>query len=310
MIRVHYAGHMHTVPVTVFRGGEVNVVLPFDLRQALKDHNSAKNEAVVIANITNSNELIAQALVADALRRIVEGIRLTLIIPYFPYGRQDRVCNPGEAFSLEVVCRFLKTAGWETIVTYEQHSLVAHKFLPNLVSRTTPAIKTALAAIRYHENPRTGQVILIAPDKGAAGRVSMVAATEGLEYVVCDKVRTKTDDGKDDIKITFRNDANGQEVCLAGKICVVIDDICDGGRTFLALSDELDKACAFSTHLFVTHGIFSYGNEILCDSFHTVHTTDSYDGGQMLPLENRAMPIVARPDFFIHPMDYSEYFNN
>lgn len=313
MIRVHYNGVYHDVAVSVFRGGEVNVVLPKPLCVALADVEHGPAHAEIIANVTNSNEMIAVVLTNDAIQRCINTMKVSLIIPYMPYGRQDRVCHPGEASSLEAITgAMLASQKFKNIIILDSHSASVFWNGPKIIDAmhdtgfSSEAIMNVTSYVRKNLDSefREKDLLLVAPDAGAKARVqyeTMHGRHGARDSVVCKKTRTKTDDGKDIISLEFEGDG------VKDRHCLILDDICDGGRTFAELATQLKMHGAASVHLAVTHGIFSYGNDsLLQESLDTIHTTDSYDGGQDLPEANRAKPYNrTHPRFTIYQIDYS-----
>ncbi|MCK5642660.1 MAG: ribose-phosphate pyrophosphokinase, partial [Gammaproteobacteria bacterium] len=110
--------------------------------------------------------------------------------------------------------------------------------------------------------------ILISPDAGSNKKANKLAVDFGFELVKCDKERnTKT--GKLSGFEVFTNSLNGKD-------CLIVDDICDGGGTFLGLAKELKNKGAGNIYLFVTHGIFSKGTEIFRELFSGLYCTNSF----------------------------------
>ena len=113
--------------------------------------------------------------------------------------------------------------------------------------------------------------VLVSPDAGANKKVLSVAkAYGGLKVIRADKVRN-----------TSTGEITGTEVyCddLSGAHCVIIDDICDGGYTFIKLAEKLKEKGAGMITLYVTHGIFSKGFDVFDGLIDKVYTTNSFVG--------------------------------
>ena len=126
------------------------------------------------------------------------------------------------------------------------------------------------------------EVVVVSPDAGAYKKIFKTCENVGFKggLVLCNKVRNLSTN--EIIKITFDGD-------VEGKNCVIIDDICDGGRTSIELGKQLKEKGASRVFLFVTHGIFSYGEEPLMGIIDHVYTTRSFrdfDGFKIVtPLE-------------------------
>jgi len=113
------------------------------------------------------------------------------------------------------------------------------------------------------------EVVLISPDGGALKKIYKVAEyLGGVEVIECSKKR--------DVKTGQLSGFRVYEDDLKGKHCMIVDDICDGGGTFLGLAEELRAKNAGALSLAVSHGIFSKGVEVLTDQFDYVFTTNSF----------------------------------
>ncbi len=219
----------------------------------------------VIKGILNSaNDIIALLLTVDAIRRILTTVTIDLIIPYFPYARQDRVCNPGEPLSVKVMANLINGLKCDRIVIIDPHSDVTPALLNNchVVTQADILADSDLGKRLEKEN-----WALIAPDAGAEKKTLEVAKRIGksgqyLDVFCASKIRdTKT--GKI-LFSTFHDDVRGRKVIL-------VDDICDGGRTFIELAKVLQEKEVQEIALYVTHGIFSKGLEPLRPYFNQIY---------------------------------------
>lgn len=196
-------------------------------------------------------------------------------IPYFPGARQDRVANSGEAFTAKVYADILNKLDCKIEIS-DPHSDVTPSLLQGC--KLYP-IEKIIKQVLEDCQPD----VIIIPDAGAVKRIEKYIAlvneltkiskrinvNYNLPLVQCLKTRdTKT--GK----------LSGFKVCdpelVKGKNCLIIDDICDAGGTFIGLCEELDNLDAGDTYLYVTHGIFSKGYKSLLDNFTKIYTTDSF----------------------------------
>lgn len=207
-----------------------------------------------------SKDLCTLPLLVDAIRQSNRSAHIDLILPYMPYGRQDRACHPGDAFSLKVFATQLNALQIGRITTLDPHSIV------------TPALIENIDVIELQdiliEDIFESYDIIISPDAGASKKIEKVSAKFGRPMVQAHKHR---DTATGHIS---RVSVNTNEV--AGKRALIIDDICDGGATFLQLGGVLREAGVAGLGLFVTHGIFSKGTEELSKIFDEILTTDSF----------------------------------
>lgn len=207
-------------------------------------------------NFENNEEIFELLLLSNAIWH--KGWRLdTLVIPYLPYSRQDRVCHEGESFSLAVLARLLNSIEVDNIITYDVHSDKAVELVNNLTSVNQRHKAYALPKFDF----------LIAPDKGAATKASGHFQVKELGTPVVFLTKTRKD-GKvlyDDLEYNT----------ISGGVCVV-DDICDGGNTFLSLADMLYRTQPNMTKLslYVTHGLFTAGADQLLHCYDRIFTAN------------------------------------
>jgi ribose-phosphate pyrophosphokinase len=111
---------------------------------------------------------------------------------------------------------------------------------------------------------------LISPDAGSNKKIFDLAKSIGYvgEIIRCDKIRDIST-GNIIETIVYKDDLNGMD-------CLIVDDICDGGRTFIELSKILKQKNCGKVYLVVTHGIFSAGLDVLKPHFDGIFTTNSY----------------------------------
>ena len=236
-----------------FSGGEPHVKIQSDFDT---------KEAVTITHRLNSfNDLGLLCVTVDALRRMDVKI-INLFIPYFPAARQDRVMIPGEPLSVKVYADILNAMNLNRVTIFDAHSEV------------TPALVNNCEVIPNHkfiaEVLKTigSNVKLISPDGGALKRIYKVSEfLGGIEVVECSKSR--------DVKTGKLSGFKVYNDDLQGMNCLIVDDICDGGGTFIGLAEELKKKNAGKLFLAVSHGIFNKGfDDLKC--FDGVFTTDSF----------------------------------
>lgn len=221
----------------------------------------------VIARIQSSRDLVALIMVTDALRRL-DPIPVHLVLPYVPYGRQDRVCVSGEAFSLKVVAGLINGLGFETVTTFDPHSDVTGALIDRLVIKTQVQIVNQWDDLRARLMNKS--VVLVSPDAGAGKKTAALAAYLGKgDYVRADKKRD-LETGKLTGTVVYADDLTGQTVAI-------VDDICDYGGTFVLLAKALKAKGAAKIILYVTHGLFGKGLDPLFEAGITeIWTTDAY----------------------------------
>lgn len=216
----------------------------------------------IMFRYAGDHSMIQLLLLTDALRRH-GAISIDLFIPYFPGARQDRVCNPGEALSVKVYADLINRQQYRKVFVFDPHSDVVMALLSNAyVIKNHRLVEDVLAEIG-------NDVVLISPDAGSNKKIfELSAKLGGLPVVRADKLRD------------VRNGAIlGTEVfCgnLAGKTCVIVDDICAGGRTFVELAKQLKAKECQKIVLVVSHYEGSAKEQRLIESgIDAVYTTSS-----------------------------------
>lgn len=251
-----------------FPGGECQAaILPSD---CICDDSDYEKNKVITARITDSDGVMQLLLFTDALRR--KGYKkIGLNLPYVPYARQDRVCNPGEAHSLKVFASLINAQKYEFVNVFDPHSDVTEAVLDNcIVENNHTFVRRALTSLRINRDDKFN---LVSPDAGAYKKIFYLGkniANSGFSFdiVNCNKER----DTKTGAITNFTVGATD----LGGKPCIIVDDICDGGGTFLGLADALKAANAGPLYLVVSHGIFSQGFEKLLSKFEKIVFTNSF----------------------------------
>jgi len=207
----------------------------------------------VRAALNSSDEIMDLLLACDALQELSGGCRIALLIPYMPYARQDRVCAPGQPFSMRVMADILHTIrNVVSITTYDIHSDAGCDLVN---ANNIPACDLIMASHEISSLIREKDTVIVCPDAGAVKRVDELADLFGKarDVVYCQKVR--------DPETGFISEITVGAETLEGKTAFIADDICDGGRTFTMIARALRELSVERVVLYVTHGIFSKGIE-------------------------------------------------
>ncbi|MDP5138244.1 ribose-phosphate diphosphokinase [Rheinheimera baltica] len=185
------------------------------------------------------SSIVQLLLLTDALKRSGAN-NIHLLAPYFPGARQDRVCNPGEPLSVSVYASLVNAQHYASITVFDPHSDV------------TPALLDRVKVVKNHVfvakvvGGINGNITLVSPDAGANKKIfDLSAYLGGVPVVRADKIRDVRD-GKIIATEVFADD-------LHGTTCVIVDDICAGGRTFIELAKKLKEKGAEKIVLIVSH---------------------------------------------------------
>lgn len=243
-----------------YPGGEVGVRVDMDKSQALVSID-------ITAKISDSNGIMALLLVADAMKR--QKISLadtTLYLPYMPYARQDRVAVSGDPYSIRVFASLIDSLGVARIWTLDPHSPISEAVFHNTHVDVDDGKLYAISFIQKTYNWVNS--VLVVPDEGAMKRVRRIADCLNLPTALMTKRRDPVSGALQGFELLSGD--------VQGKTCFVIDDICDGGGTFLGIASVLRDHNAKEQHLYVTHGIFSQGCDKLFESFASIGCTNSF----------------------------------
>jgi len=237
-----------------FYGGEPHIKIDnhFDITQPI----------TITHRLNSFNDVGLLCLAVDALQRM--GVKnINLFIPYFPAARQDRIMVKGEPLSVKVYSNIINSLDLNKVTVFDPHSEV------------TSALLTHCTVISNHFFIK--QVVekigtdlkLISPDGGALKKIYKVSEyLGGIEVVECSKSR--------DVKTGKLSGFKVYTEDLQKMNCLIVDDICDGGGTFIGLAEELKKKNASDLYLAVSHGIFNKGFDELTNYFKKIFTTDSF----------------------------------
>lgn len=240
----------------LFPGGEVGINVN------VHDINYDVADVFLAGRAASSDKLMGIFMATDALQRIYPNARIHLMLPYIPYARQDRVCNAGEALSMKAVARLINAQNYATVTVTDPHSAVSVALIDRVIVRD-----------QFDVFARTKQDwhkwTIVAPDMGASKKVEEFAKRVGAAGVICfNKTRELSTGAITGMNCLDVIDENGQYL--------VLDDICDGGRTFIELSKHFKESTTLE--LAVTHGIFSKGVDVVLEAFDQIYTTNSWNG--------------------------------
>ena len=235
------------IKITIFPDGQPHVNI---------SSIAEEDEVKVICSITDTSKLLQLLETANALDNHFAKKKI-LVIPYLMAARYDRLMLPGDSIDLKVVANLINMCGFEKVYLYDVHSEVSLLLINNAIAITNEEL------VKAYDKPNA---VLICPDAGASKKVSKYFGwNSNLQQIVyCSKTRDlKT--GNLALEILEPDECTG-------KNCVIIDDICDGGGTFLAIAEKIKPA---HLTLIVTHGIFSKGFEQLEKYFQQIIVSDS-----------------------------------
>jgi ribose-phosphate pyrophosphokinase len=201
---------------------------------------------VVQSTCSPTNDNLMELLVTlDALRR-GSARRITAVIPYFGYARQDRKSGPRTPISAKLVANLITPAGADRVVTLDLHSGQIQGFfdipLDNLYS--APVFTNDIRA-RYIGD----DVMVVSPDVGGVVRARAIAKRIDADLAIIDKRRERA--GVSEVMNIIGE--------VKGRRCIMVDDIVDSAGTLCNAAEALMKHGATSVSAYVTHGVLSGG---------------------------------------------------
>jgi ribose-phosphate pyrophosphokinase len=275
-----------SIPINqfTFSGGEEHVRIDDDM-------NYGEVQALpisIFARVKNSAEFLAALMLCDAayLRYLRHSPNIKLILPYLPYARQDRMCNIGEASSLSLILRIMTDSiPIDELQTWDVHNEVA---VIDQLGNYIEYSNVPAAAFAHYLPPEIQQnknLVVVSPDKGAICRAAEFAAA--LHLPVCNADKRRNPENGEILGIELTSLFSGEEA-------LIVDDICDGGRTFIELAKILREQGAKKVYMYVTHAICSKGFAVFDDLIDQVFTPNYM--GSPLFLGNKLLTILQTGD--------------
>jgi ribose-phosphate pyrophosphokinase len=194
---------------------------------------------------TNDN-LMELLICIDALKR-ASAKRITAVMPYFGYARQDRKTGGRTPISAKLVANLITRAGADRVLTMDLHSGQIQGFfdIPTDNLHAAPLMATDIK--NHYEKPH--ELLIVSPDVGGVVRARGLAKRINTPLAIIDKRRERA--GESEVANVI-----GQ---VAGGICILVDDIVDSGGTLVNAADALLEKGASEVYGYITHGVLSGG---------------------------------------------------
>jgi ribose-phosphate pyrophosphokinase len=196
------------------------------------------------SNPANDN-LMELLIMSDALRRS-SAARITAVIPYFGYARQDRRSKARTPISAKLVANMIVEAGIERVLTMDLHAAQIQGFFDIPVDNLYASPIFALDILEQFKGD-TSDVMIVSPDVGGVARARELAKRINAPLSIVDKRREKPGEVAE---MTVIGD-------VSGKKCIIVDDICDTAGTLCKAAEVLMEHGATEVHSYITHGVLS-----------------------------------------------------
>jgi len=237
-----------------------------DMEVFVEIHENVRGEDVFVLQSTSypANDHLMELLITlDALRR-ASARRITAVVPYFGYARQDRKAGPRTPISAKLVANLITEAGANRVLTLDLHAGQIQGFFDIPVDNLYAAPMFA-RDIRARFAGR--DVMIVSPDVGGVVRARAIATRLNCDLAIIDKRRDHA--GVSEVMNVIGD--------VRSKDCILVDDICDSGGTLCNAAVALAGNGAKSVGVYVTHGVLSGGaaERIASSPIESMTITDS-----------------------------------
>lgn len=248
-----------------YPGGELQLRLMDDTVAKLQKVANGPYEVDLVARIRSSDDIMRLVLLNNAIHAVDPRLHIHCWLPYLPYARADRKFVNGDCFGIEAFGAVINSLEFDSVLTLDVHSSVAFEKIKRLVN-VSPAHYIKKAIVDFGSKYVTQQPLTVLfPDQGAAERYNLPAKIESFSIRPIYAVKNRDpESGK----------LSGFEVPDITGPTIIVDDICDGGGTFMGIA--IKAATKHPMGLYVTHGIFSNTLGQLSTAFKEIYCADSY----------------------------------
>ncbi len=257
-----------------------------DMEVFVEVQENVRGEDMFIIQSTSypANDNLMELLVSlDALRR-ASARRITAVIPYYGYARQDRKSGPRTPISAKLVANLITKAGADRILTMDLHAGQIQGFfdIPTDNLFAAPVFVKDIEG-RYKNKP----VVIVSPDVGGVVRARAIARRINANLAIIDKRREKA--GLSEVMNIIGDVSNHH--------CIIVDDIIDSGGTICKAAQALIDVGALSVDAYVTHGVLSGSavSNISNSPLTSLVTTDSIKATDAVRISSNIRQISIAP---------------
>ena len=257
-----------------------------DMEVFVEIQENVRGEDVFVIQPTSypANDHLMELLVCiDALRR-ASARRITAVIPYFGYARQDRKPGPRTPISAKLVANLITTAGADRVLTMDLHAGQIQGFF-DIPTDNLFAAPVFVADIREHFDNHS--LMIVSPDVGGVVRARAHAKRLGVDLAIVDKRRERA--GESEVMNIIGD--------VEGRSCILVDDIVDSAGTLCNAAEALLEKGAASVSAYVSHGVLSGGAvaRVSASSLQALMITDSIRPTDAVRLCDKVRTISIAP---------------
>src|SRR5919112_591356 len=248
-------------------------------------HENVRGEDVFVVQSTSfpANDNLMELLICiDALRR-ASAKRITAVVPYFGYARQDRKPGPRTPISAKLVANLITRAGVDRVMTLDLHAGQIQGFF----DIPTDNLFAAPVMVRDIKERLSGERMVVSPDVGGVVRARAIAKRIDSPLAIVDKRRERA--GESEVMNIIGD--------VRGRSCILVDDIVDSGGTLCNAAEALIKQGAQDVYAYITHGVLSGGavSRIANSKLKELVITDSILPTQAVKVARNIRVITVAP---------------
>ena len=258
-----------------------------DLEVFVEILENVRGEDVFIIQSTSypANDNLMELLVSiDALRR-ASAQRITAVIPYYGYARQDRKTGSRTPISAKLVANLITTAGADRVLTMDLHAGQIQGFfdIPTDNLFAAPVFLNDIEKSRAEGE----ELVIVSPDVGGVVRARAVAKRLGAELAIIDKRREKA--GVSEVMHIIGD--------VKDRRCILVDDIVDSAGTLCNAAEALMQDGAKAVQAYTTHGVLSGGAvaRVSASPLESLMTTDSIQATEAMRVAHNIRQITIAP---------------
>jgi ribose-phosphate pyrophosphokinase len=257
-----------------------------DMEVFVEIHENVRGEDVFVIQSTSyptNDNLMELLITCDALRR-GSARRITPVIPYFGYARQDRKSGPRTPISAKLVANLITEAGANRVLTMDLHAGQIQGFFDIPVDNLPAA---PLFSRDIEERFAGRELMIVSPDVGGVLRARIIARRLNCDLAIIDKRRERA--GVSEVMNIIGE--------VEGRDCIIIDDIVDSGGTLCNAADALLANGARSVSVYVSHGVLSGGAvaRIAASPIEMLTITDSIAATEAVRLAHNVRQLSIAP---------------
>ncbi|MHC1548294.1 ribose-phosphate pyrophosphokinase [Phyllobacterium sp. K27] len=255
---------------------------------------NVRGEDVFVMQSTSypaNDHLMELLIMIDAFRRS-SAKRITAVLPYFGYARQDRKPGPRTPISAKLVANLITEAGANRVLTLDLHAGQIQGFF-DIPTDNLYAVPVIARDVRSHYS--TSNVMVVSPDVGGVVRARSLAKRIDAQLAIVDKRRDRP--GESEVMNVIGD--------VSGKDCLLFDDIVDSGGTLCNAAEALLAKGATSVTAYITHGVLSGGavaritgsklkELVITDSIQPTPAINAAHNIRVLPISDLIGEAIAR----------------